>query len=143
MDLKYHNKDVVLEIKGSEALFLNTSILDVLKSLKELSEPAGDANSGRVPKRRREEEEEVGPHLYTLAEGAGGQWLQLNNFPSSVTLRGAGGQWLQLNNSPWLTRDPRPLVAVAASEPHTKHRGPKGRRGLMVPTSQDMGTKRG
>jgi len=68
MDLKYHNKDVVLEIKGSEALFLNTSILDVLKSLKELSEPAGDANSGRVPKRRREEEEEVGPHLYTLAE---------------------------------------------------------------------------
>nr|XP_036669826.1 uncharacterized protein LOC118877064 [Drosophila suzukii] len=58
MDLKYHNKDVVLEIKGSDALFLNTSILDVLKSLKELSEPAGDANSGRVPKRRREEEEE-------------------------------------------------------------------------------------
>jgi len=68
MDFKYHNKDVVLAIKGSDALFHNTSILDVLKSLKELSEPAGDANSGRVPKRRREEEE-VGPHLYTLAEG--------------------------------------------------------------------------
>ncbi|XP_037713540.1 zinc finger protein 568-like [Drosophila subpulchrella] len=61
MDFKYHNKDVVLEIKGSDALFHNTSILDVLKSLKELSEPARDANSGRVPKRRREEEEPKTP----------------------------------------------------------------------------------
>jgi len=47
----------VLEIMGSGALFQNTFILDILKSLKKLSEPAGDANSGHVPKRRREEEE--------------------------------------------------------------------------------------
>ncbi|XP_037713539.1 uncharacterized protein LOC119549500 [Drosophila subpulchrella] len=105
MDFKYHNKDVVLEIKGSDALFHNTSILDVLKSLKELSEPAGDANSGpRVPKRRREEEEPKTPEKKGRKlsfDDVGFQ--QSNSFeeleasgssqsPSSLIIRGAGGR---------------------------------------------------